>query len=126
MNTDTAMVAKLLYVITHGPYSNAQGQEALDAILIGASFEQNVSVLFVHDGVFQLKSSQDNNLSSAVKMFTKTYKALKDFGVENIYVHDLSLQARGVTQDDLIIKTQLLNSVELSVMLSGQTRVFTF
>lgn len=117
---------KLLYVITHGPYSNSQGQEALDAILIGASFEQEVSVLFVNDGVFQIKSSQDNNSNSAIKLFTKTYKALDDYGVDNIYTHDLSLLARGMTQNDLIIESQLLNSVELSAMLSDQARVFTF
>lgn len=125
MSTDLSTPAKLLYVISHGPYSNAQGQEALDAILIGASFEQEVSVLFVHDGVFQLKSGQSAT-DSAIIEFTKTYRALDDFGVENVYVHDLSLLARGITQGDLIIDTQLLNSAELSAVLSEQTRVFTF
>lgn len=117
--------AKLLYVISSGPYSNAQGQEALDAILIGASFEQDVSVLFVHDGVFQIKSGQDNT-HSEIKQFTKTFKALEDFGVDNCYVHDLSLLARGLSQTDLFIDSKLLNSAQLSDLISQQTRVFTF
>jgi tRNA 2-thiouridine synthesizing protein C len=125
MSGEISIPAKLLYVISGGPYSNAQGQEALDAILIGASFEQAVSVLFIHDGVFQLKSTQSNS-GLAIKRFTKTYKALFDFGVENVYVHDLSLLARGLIQGDLIIDTQLLNSDELSLMISEQARVFTF
>ena len=120
-----ATACKWLYVISNAPYSNAYGQEALDAILIGASFEQAVSVLFIHDGVFQIKLGQGSSASN-IKEFTKTYKALADFGVQNIYVHDLSLLARGMTQDDLIIDTQGLNSTELSAMLSEQTRVFTF
>ena len=116
---------KLLYIVTHAPYSNAQGQEALDAILIGASFEQQVSVLFVHDGVFQIKSAQ-NSEGSSLKMFTKTYKALADFGVEKAYVHNLSLVARGLSQSDLSINTQQLNSDQLTDLIAQQDRVFTF
>lgn len=118
--------AKLLYVITQGPYSSANGQEALDAILIGASFEQDVSVLFMHDGVFQLKSSQNKGAKSALKEFTKTYKALKDFELENIFVHDLSMLARGLTEEDMMIATQTLSSPQVSDLFSQQTRVFTF
>lgn len=121
----TPMPSKWLYVISQAPYSNAHGQEALDAILIGASFEQEVSVLFVHDGVFQIKSGQGGG-PSKIKQFTKAYKALVDFGVENIFVHELSLLARGVTKDDLTIEAQLLNASELSLIMAMQNRVFTF
>ena len=119
-------MAKLLYVITQGPYSSAQGQEALDAILIGASFEQNISVLFLHDGVFQLKMSQNKDGKSDIKIFTKTYKALNDFGVDQIFVHDLSMLSRGLTSQDLMMKTQQLSSPEVAELFSQQTRVFTF
>ena len=49
---------KILYVFTQAPYSTSAGIEALDALLIGAAFEQEVSVLFIHNGVFQLKDQQ--------------------------------------------------------------------
>lgn len=117
--------AKILYTISHGPYSNAYGQEALDAILIGASFELDVSVLFLNDGVFQIKQGQ-NNANSKLKKYTNTFKALADFGVENCYVHDLSLIARGLELNDLSVDTQLLNSEAVTALIAEQSKVFTF
>jgi tRNA 2-thiouridine synthesizing protein C len=117
--------AKVLYVITRAPYSNASGQEALDAILIGASFDLDVSVLFIHDGVFQLKQGQQSS-DNGLKQFTKTYKALADFSVENIYLHDLSIVARGLDQSDLICAVTPLDSNAVGELIADQAKVFTF
>ena len=123
---------KLLYIISQAPYSNSVGQEAIDAILIGASFEQEISVLFLHDGVFQIKSHQqakslqyaDDNYN--LKQFSKTYRALPDFGVEKIYVLDSSLNARGLSQEELIVETVLLDNMAVNDLIKQQYRVFTF
>jgi len=114
-----------LYVFTTAPYTSSAGQEGLDAALIGAAFEVDVSVLFLHDGVFQLKRGQDTS-ESMLKQTTKTFGALKDFGIENVYVHDLSLLARGLEPTALMIDTQLLDSGGVQDLLQRQFRVFTF
>lgn len=117
---------KLLYVISHGPYSNAAGQEALEAIMIGASFEQMVSVLFVHDGVFQIKHYQQKDQPTEVKEYTKTFQALSDFGVENFYCLESSLSARGLDTEQLIITTQIIDEASVNQLIQQQYRVFTF
>lgn len=116
---------KLLYVFTQATYSNAAGQEALDAALIGASFEQSCSLLFMHDGVFQLKSNQKVD-GTSLKQHSKTFLAVEDFGIENVYVDELSLLARGVAHDELMIKAKSLSSTDISALLEDQFRVFTF
>lgn len=116
---------KVLYIISVGPYSTAAGLEALDAILIGASFDLDVSILFVHDGVFQLKSGQDSN-KSELKEYTKTFRALSDFGIDEIFVHDLSMIARGLEIDDLIVSVKVLNSLGVQNLLASRSKVFTF
>lgn len=116
---------KYLYVFTIAPYSSSAGQEGLDAALIGAAFESDVSLLFLHDGVFQLKRGQDAS-QSMLKQTTKTFGALKDFGIENVYVHDLSLLARGLESHALIVDTQLIDSGGVQDLLQQQFRVFTF
>ena len=115
---------KLLYVFTQAPYSNSAGLEALDAVLIGAAFEQQVSVLFIHNGVFQL--NQNQSTKDGVKQFTKTYKALNDFGVENIFVDQLSMNSRGLTLSQLICDTVVLDSEQVKALIADQFRVFTF
>jgi len=112
-----------LYIFSAAPHGGAQGQETLDAALIGAAFEQKVSLLFVHDGVFQLKSDQQL-AASGLRHYTKTFKALEDFGVEHIYVHEPSLLARGLVESDLIIPVKTLNRQAVSQVLNQQARVF--
>lgn len=116
---------KILYVFTHGPYSNSHGQEALDAVFIGAAFEQIVSVLFLHDGIFQLKKNQQVG-DGGLKAYTKAFRALEDFGIENCYVHDLGLLARGLDLDELEPVVLPLNSIAIKSLISAQDRVFTF
>lgn len=118
-------VKSLLYIVTSAPYSNAVGQEALDAVLIGASFDQSVSVLFMHDGVFQLNAKQRTD-GSALKQFTKAYSALEDFGVEAVLCHDLSLIARGLTQENLMRPVELASSEQVKMSIAAADKVFTF
>ncbi len=116
---------KWLYIFTTGPFSSAAGQEALDAVLVGASFEQRISLLFLHDGVFQLKNTLSDN-ASAYRDYRKTFKALEDFDVTELYVHDLSMMARGLSQPDLAVKTQSVTSAEVAQIIQQQSRVFRF
>jgi tRNA 2-thiouridine synthesizing protein C len=73
----------------------------LEVVLIGAAFEQDVALAFVDDGVFQLTKGQDTT-GIGVKNFSPTYKALGDYDVNKIYVEKESLEARGLTVDDLM------------------------
>jgi tRNA 2-thiouridine synthesizing protein C len=125
MSALVTATSKYLYVVSQAPYSNASGQEALDAAFIGASFDLDVALLFVHDGVFQLLSGQ-NSRNSYLKEYTKAYKALEDFGIDNVYVHDLSLHARGINEAELMSAITLVDTDALRGLFSDQTKVFTF
>lgn len=116
---------KLLYVFDSAPYSSSAGSEALEAVLIGANFEQDISLLFINNGVFQIKRDQSTK-GSLMKPFFKTYSALEDFEVTNIYSHDLSLLARGLDARDLMIPASVLTSAEVAQLLNEQDKVFTF
>jgi tRNA 2-thiouridine synthesizing protein C len=91
---------KFLYVNRKAPYGTIYALESLEVVLIGAAFDQDVSLLFVDDGVFQLKNNQQTE-HSGMKNFSPTYKALGDYDVNKIYVSKESLEARGLTVDDL-------------------------
>jgi len=92
---------KFLYINRRAPYGTIYALESLEVVLIGAAFEQDVSLAFIDDGVFQLMNGQDT-AGIGMKNFSKTYKALGDYEVRKLYVERESLAERGLGADDLM------------------------
>jgi tRNA 2-thiouridine synthesizing protein C len=95
------VVKKFLYVNRKAPYGTIYAWESLEVVLIGAAFDQEVSLMFLDDGVYQLTKGQDTT-GIGMKNFSPTYRSLGDYEVKNIYVDRNSLESRGLTQDDLV------------------------
>ena len=94
------MAKKFLYINRKAPFGTIYALESLEVVLISAAFEQDVSLAFIDDGVFQLMAGQDT-AGIGMKNFSRTYKALGDFEIKKLYVERESLEARGLTLDDL-------------------------
>ena len=91
---------KFMYINRKAPYGTIYAWESLEVVLIGAAFDQEVSLAFVDDGVYQLMKGQDTT-EVGIKNFSPTYSALGDYDVNKIYIEKESLEARGLTLDDL-------------------------
>jgi len=118
------VVKKFMYVNRRAPYGTIFALECLEVVLISAAFEQDVSLIFLDDGVFQLKKNQDTT-GIGMKNFSNTYRALDDYEVEKIYVEKESLEARGLTSDDLIIPVEVLSSEEMREKMAQQDVVIS-
>ncbi len=92
---------RFLYVNRKAPHGTVYALESLEVVLIGAAFEQDVSLAFLDDGVFQLVKKQVTT-GIGVKNFAPTYRALGDYDVRKLYVERESLAERGLTEDDLM------------------------
>jgi len=92
---------KFLYLNRKAPYGTIYALEALEVVLIGAAFEQDVALAFVDDGVFQLTRGQNTD-GLGVKNFSPTFRALGDYDVTKLYVERESLEERGLGEDDLL------------------------
>ena len=94
-------IKNFMYLNRRAPYGTIYAWESLEVVLIGAAFDQKVSLAFVDDGVYQLVKGSDPS-DAEMKNFTPTYRTLGDYGVRHMFVDRASLEARGLTQDDLI------------------------
>ncbi|MDZ7662873.1 sulfurtransferase complex subunit TusC [Thiohalophilus sp.] len=94
-------IKNFLYLNRRAPYGTVYAWESLEVVLIGAAFEQDVSLAFVDDGVYQIMKGQDTS-GLGIKNFSPTYSALGDYDVQKIYVEKESLDARGLTVEDLL------------------------
>lgn len=99
--TPPGAVKKFMYINRRAPHGGNYAQEGLEVALIGAAFDQEVSLAFIDDGVFQLKTGQDT-AAAGLKNFTVAFAALGDYEVKRIYVEAESLARRGLTADDLM------------------------
>lgn len=94
-------VKKFLYMNRRAPHGTIYALESLEVVLIAAAFDQDVSLAFVDDGVYQLKKNQDTAAIGS-KNFSSTYKALGDYDINKIYVEKESLEQRGLQIDNLL------------------------
>ena len=92
---------RFLYVNRKAPHGSIYALESLEVVLIGAAFEQDVSLAFLDDGVFQLVKKQVTT-GIGVKNFSPTYRALGDYDVKKLFVERESLVERGLTEADLM------------------------
>jgi tRNA 2-thiouridine synthesizing protein C len=76
---------RFLYVNRKAPHGTVYALESLEVVLIGAAFEQDVSLAFLDDGVFQLIKKQVTT-GIGVKNFAPTYRALGDYDVKKVFV----------------------------------------
>ena len=122
---ETGVVKKFLYVNRRAPHGTVYAHEALEVVLIGAAFDQDVSLAFIDDGVFQLKKDQDTS-EIYTKNFSKIYSALERYDVEKLFVETESLECRGLTEEDLSVDVKIIDSSEMKKLMSDSEVVFNF
>jgi tRNA 2-thiouridine synthesizing protein C len=98
---DSGVRKKLMFVNRKAPYGTIYALEALEVVLISAAFEQDVSLAFLDDGIYQLMRGQDT-AGIGMKNFSPTYRALGDYDVTKLYVEKESLEERGLKPADLM------------------------
>lgn len=78
------------------------------------------------DGVFQLLKNQQSQLIDQ-KNIGSILPALALYGIENVYVHQESLDARAIKLDEIIFDApQLLNNKGIGSLLNEQDQLLSF
>jgi tRNA 2-thiouridine synthesizing protein C len=116
---------KFMLVNRSAPYGTIYALEALEVVLIAATFDQDVSLVFIDDGVYPLVKNQKTT-GVELKNFSPTFRALDDYDVNKLYVERESLQARGLGAEDLIVPVEILDSAQLGKLMVQQDVVLSF
>ena len=126
-----------VFINRKAPYGTIYALEALEVVLIAGAFEQQVTLIFMDDGVYQLTQNQ-NPAGIGMKNFSKSFGALGDYDVDQIFVDYESLNLRGLTSDDLqsltnettegIVQTsiKIVSRSQLSDIIEAADTLFNF
>lgn len=123
--TGEEVKTKFLFIFKRAPHGAIYPYEGLEVILIMAAYDQDITAAFVDDGVYCLKKGQDTT-GVAIKEYAKTFKVLEPYGVEHLYVDRASLEARGLTEDDLITGVEVVDAEEIANVISAQKVILPF
>jgi len=123
--TDANRIKKVMFVNRKAPYGTIYALESLEVVLITATFDQDVSLVFLDDGVYELLKGQDTK-AIGIKNHSKTYRALDGYDVEKLYVERESLEARGLSEDQLLVDVEVLSSAEMGELMAAQDVVLSF
>lgn len=116
---------KIAILNIKAPFSRTSAKEALDAALIYGSFEQETSLFFQGDGVYQLIDKQQPDIIGS-KDFLKTFSAFEFYDLDKVYVCQQSLIARNLASDFHIEGVMVLAPEEFSLLLHRHNAVLTF
>ena len=125
MDDGSGIVKKFMFLNRKAPHGTVYALEGLEVVLITAAFDQDVSMVFTDDGVFQLMKGIDTK-GIEVKDFSKTYRALEGYDIEKLYVEKESMDARGLTEDDLLVDVTVMSRAEMGELMDQQDVVLSF
>ncbi|ODS24713.1 sulfurtransferase TusC [Candidatus Endobugula sertula] len=116
---------KLLFLFRHAPYGSALAKEGIDAVLAASAYDQDLSVLFMDDGVFQLLKHQkpddieEKNIINILSAFTL-------YDIQSLFVCQESLAERGLRNTDIAIGINIVAHNTVSQLLSQQDHILSF
>jgi len=118
-------VKKFLYINRKAPYGTIYALESLEVVLISAAFDQDVSLAFLDDGVYQVVKGQHTKPID-VKNFSPTYRALEGYDIEKLYVEKESMEARGLKEEDFIVPVKVIDTTEMAELMQSQDVIMSF
>ncbi|EGQ9180720.1 MULTISPECIES: sulfurtransferase complex subunit TusC [Vibrio] len=118
-------MSQLTYLFRSAPHGSAAGREGVDALLAASAYCEDISVIFMGDGVYQLLLGQDpNNILS--KDYAPMLKLFDLYDIEQVFVCSESLTQRGLAQADLVIEAQALSSEQLKDKVQHAGKLLSF
>ena len=116
---------KFMFMNRKAPYGTIYALESLEVVLITATFDQDVSLVFMDDGVYELVKGQQTK-GIGIKNFSPSYRALEGYDIEKLYVDQASLEQRGLTVNDLLVPVEVLDKQGLGELMQQQDVILSF
>lgn len=127
---------KVMVTVRKAPHGSIYVQESIEVMFIFATYDMDLSVVFLDDGVLALQAGQ-NTKELGIKGFMASLGALVDWEVTKVYVDRQSLKDRNISEEAMIaigkdeetdapIRPRVLDSAEIAAMMATQHSIVSF
>lgn len=127
-------IKKILFILRSSPYGSATAQEGVDSVLAASVFEQELSVLFMDEGVWQLHNHQQSlgvqrpeahhplerkNIAAQLESFPL-------YDIDKVYADKKSLDQFSIPKKELILKPELLGDKAIRKLIAEHDVVLSY
>ena len=113
------MAKRILFLLNRAPYGSSYALEAIEAILVAGVFDQEVSVLFKGDGLYQLLDEQDGGAVGG-RTVGKMLGAVPEYGVTDLFACRPSAERLGLGDANLCLPVTWLDYAEQRRLINRQ------
>ncbi|WP_346798268.1 sulfurtransferase complex subunit TusC [Halomonas sp. Bachu 37] len=117
--------ADLLMILRHAPYGSSWLREGLDAALVAAAFGQQVSLLFLGEGILSLLSNQAAG-APGQKATAPSIDMLPMYDIETVLVAQEDLARYELTLEDLRLPARACDDEAIQREITRHAEVLTF
>ncbi len=115
----------LLIVVRRSPYGSSLARTSLEVALSGATFEQDIGVLFMGNGVFHLLPGQDTD-TLGVRNIAKLIASFPLYELESLFADKAALRHHGITQQALPQNIEWLDTGAMVELLTRYDHIMSF
>ncbi len=118
-------MSQLTYLFRSAPHGKSSGREGIDALLAASAYCEDISVIFIGDGVYQLLLGQDPSAILS-KDYAPMLKLFDLYDIEQVFVCSDSLVQRGLAKADLVIDAEALTLEQVKEKLQQAGKLLSF
>lgn len=119
------MNKNILVIQRTAPYGSSLAREGIDYVLTSAAYDQNISLLFLGDGVFQLLAEQDSK-NIQLKNQLSALEVLPLYDIENLYITEEDLAERNLNKEQLGLNVNIISRSHVHTLIAQQDHVVGF
>ncbi len=115
----------ILVVVRHAPYGNSLARTSLELALSSATFDQQVALLFLGDGVLQLLPQQDSS-AIGVRNIARLIASFPLYELTTLFADRAALTNHGLSADDLTPGLEILDDHALHDVFNRYDHILSF
>lgn len=115
----------MLIIFASSPYGTSKAREGLDISLAFSSFIDGIKVLFIGEGILNLKIGQNPNLILQ-RDHSKTFRLFDLCEINDVYVIKSDLDRYGLLESDLSLKVKVISIQEAFQIVSNSNKNLVF
>lgn len=118
-------MSQLTFVFSSAPHFTSAGREGIDAVLAASALCEDISVVFLEEGVAHLIKEQ-NTQHIGTKDYAPMLKLFDLYDIESVYACQTSLENMGILNAERYIDVELLQPAQITDIIRTSQKVLQF